>query len=85
MHLETLATLLLIGAIAGFLASTIDDGYGFGIRGNIFVGIVGAVLAGAMAPPFGQFPGADTLGQVVSGTIGASVLLVLTGLVRWRA
>ncbi len=41
MQVEALLILLLIGAVAGFLAGTIVKGYGFGVVGNIIVGIVG--------------------------------------------
>jgi hypothetical protein len=47
MQIEALLILLLIGAVAGFLAGTIVKGYGFGAVGNIIVGIVGAVAPAA--------------------------------------
>ena len=46
MQIEPLVVLLLIGAIAGFLAGIIVKGYGFGVVGNVVVGIVGAVFGG---------------------------------------
>jgi uncharacterized membrane protein YeaQ/YmgE (transglycosylase-associated protein family) len=82
MAVESLLILILIGAIAGFLAGLIVKGYGFGALGNVVVGIVGAVLGGALLPRLGIFTGGDILGQIVSATIGAVILLFLIGLVR---
>lgn len=82
MSAESLIILLLIGAIAGFFAGQIVKGYGFGIAGNIVVGIVGAVLGGWLLPRLGLFPGGDLLGQILTATIGAVVLLVSIGFVR---
>ncbi|KUO56007.1 MAG: hypothetical protein APF80_12255 [Alphaproteobacteria bacterium BRH_c36] len=82
MSAEALLILLLIGGVAGFLAGIIVKGYGYGIAGNIVVGIVGAVIAGALLPRLGLFPGGDIIGQIISATIGAVVLLVIIGVVR---
>jgi uncharacterized membrane protein YeaQ/YmgE (transglycosylase-associated protein family) len=45
--IESLIVWLIIGAIAGWLAGQIVKGYGLGLVGNIVVGIVGAIIAGA--------------------------------------
>ena len=82
MQIEALLILLLIGATAGVLAGVIVKGYGFGVLGNIVIGIVGAVVAGTLLPRLGLFPGVDIIGQIISATIGAVVLLVVIGLVR---
>ena len=82
MQAEALLILLLIGAVAGFLAGLIVKGYGFGAVGNIVVGIVGAVLGGWLLPQLGLFPGGNIVGQIISATAGAVVLLILIGLVR---
>lgn len=82
MSAEALLILLLIGGVAGFLAGVIVKGYGYGIVGNILVGIVGAVIAGALLPRLGLFPGGDIVGQIISATIGALGLLVVIGVVR---
>ena len=50
MAIELLIVWLIIGAIAGFLAGLIVTGYGFGTVGNIVVGILGALLGGAILP-----------------------------------
>lgn len=85
MQVEPLVILLLIGAAAGFLAGIIVDGYGFGVVGNIVVGIVGAVFGGWLLPQLGLFPGGNLTGQIISATAGAVVLLLLISFVRRRA
>jgi uncharacterized membrane protein YeaQ/YmgE (transglycosylase-associated protein family) len=82
MQVEALLILLLIGAAAGFLAGVIVKGYGFGAVGNVVVGIVGAVFGGWLMPRLGLFAGGDIIGQIISATLGAVVLLVLISFVR---
>jgi uncharacterized membrane protein YeaQ/YmgE (transglycosylase-associated protein family) len=73
---------LVIGAVAGWLAGVVYTGAGFGLVGNIIVGILGAVIAGALLPGFLQFSG--IVGQIISAAIGAIVLLVLVSFVSRR-
>ncbi len=75
--------MLVIGAVAGWLAGVIYSGAGFGLIGNIIVGILGAIIAGALLPGFLQFPG--IVGQIISAAIGAIILLALVNLVARRA
>ena len=79
--LESLIILLIVGAIAGWLAGVIVKGYGFGLIGNIVVGILGAGIAGILAPRLGLYT-ASTGGNIVAATVGALILLFLIGLVR---
>jgi uncharacterized membrane protein YeaQ/YmgE (transglycosylase-associated protein family) len=81
MDITGLIIALLIGAVAGFLAGQIVKGHGFGVVGNIIVGIVGALLFGFL---FGNFNllGSAILNEVAGGTIGAVILLFLIGLVK---
>jgi uncharacterized membrane protein YeaQ/YmgE (transglycosylase-associated protein family) len=81
MSMETLLTILLIGAIAGWLAGKIVEGYGFGFVGNLVIGILGACIGGYILPRLGIIP-ASTLGNLLAATLGAIVLLVVLGLVR---
>ncbi|MEM9331810.1 MAG: GlsB/YeaQ/YmgE family stress response membrane protein [Pseudomonadota bacterium] len=69
-----------IGAVAGWLAGNIISGGGFGLVGNIVVGILGALVAGFLLPGF--FPFGGILGQIISATIGAVVLLFVIKLVK---
>jgi uncharacterized membrane protein YeaQ/YmgE (transglycosylase-associated protein family) len=73
---------LLIGAVAGWLAGLVVRGYGFGLIGNIAVGIVGAVIAGWLFPRLGVGLPIGTIGQIISAAIGAVILLVIIGLIR---
>ncbi|MGB3749290.1 MAG: GlsB/YeaQ/YmgE family stress response membrane protein [Rhodanobacter sp.] len=79
-----LIVLLIIGAIAGWLAGVIVRGFGFGLLGNIVVGIIGALLAGWLLPALGvSFSlGNPILTSIVYALIGAVVLLVIIGLIR---
>jgi uncharacterized membrane protein YeaQ/YmgE (transglycosylase-associated protein family) len=82
MTLESLLIILLVGAIAGWLAGVIVKGYGFGLLGNIVVGIVGALLAGLLLPALGVSIGAGLIGSIIHATIGAVILLPLLRLIR---
>jgi uncharacterized membrane protein YeaQ/YmgE (transglycosylase-associated protein family) len=72
---------LLIGLIAGWLASAIVGG-GFGLVGDMVVGVVGAYLGGFLFRQLGVSAGGGTLGSIVVATIGAIVLLLLLRLIR---
>jgi uncharacterized membrane protein YeaQ/YmgE (transglycosylase-associated protein family) len=75
---------LVVGAIAGFLAGLVMQGGGFGLVGNIIVGILGAVVSGYLFPRLGvTIPISDPLIRtIVVATIGAIILLFVIGLVR---
>ncbi len=75
--------MLVIGAVAGWLAGVIYSGAGFGLVGNIIVGILGAIIAGALLPGYFHFSG--IVGQIISAAIGAIILLFLINLVSRRA
>lgn len=81
LDLQALLILLIIGAIAGWLAGTLVKGYGFGLLGNIVIGVIGAFIGAWLMPMLG-FGMAGLIGQIVSATIGAIILLFLIGLVR---
>jgi uncharacterized membrane protein YeaQ/YmgE (transglycosylase-associated protein family) len=83
MILEPMSLLgwLIIGAIAGWLAGKIVEGYGFGFVGNLVIGILGACVGGYILPQLGIFP-ASTLGNLLAATLGAIVLLVIIGLLK---
>jgi len=82
MELEAILIILIIGAVAGWLAGQIVRGMGFGLIGNIVVGIVGAFIAGWLLPRIGIVIGGGTVGSIINATIGAVVLLVIIGLIR---
>ena len=84
MGIESVLVFILIGAIAGWLAGLIVSGFGFGLIGNIVVGIIGAFIAGWLLPRLGvSFSlGNPLLTTIAYATTGAVVLLILLGLVR---
>ena len=82
MGVESLLVFLIIGAIAGWLAGLIVKGYGFGLLGNIVVGIVGAFIAGWLFPTLGVSLGTGIIAAIIHAAIGAIILLVLIRLVK---
>ena len=82
MALEAILIILIVGAVAGWLAGQIVRGMGFGLIGNIVVGIVGAFIAGWLLPRIGIVIGGGMIGSIINATIGAVVLLVILGLIR---
>jgi uncharacterized membrane protein YeaQ/YmgE (transglycosylase-associated protein family) len=72
---------IVIGAIAGWLAGLLVKGYGFGLIGNIVIGIIGAGIAGIQAPALGLYTQSFG-GNIIAALLGALVLLLLVGLVR---
>jgi uncharacterized membrane protein YeaQ/YmgE (transglycosylase-associated protein family) len=81
MNITGLLIALLIGAVAGFLAGQIMKGRGFGILGNIIVGILGALVFGFL---FGNFNllNSAILNEIAGGTIGAVILLFVISLIK---
>jgi uncharacterized membrane protein YeaQ/YmgE (transglycosylase-associated protein family) len=75
---------LLIGGIAGWLASLIVKGHGLGLVGNIVVGIVGAVIAGWLLPMIGFVFLGGMLAAIVNAVIGAVLLLLVIGFVQQK-
>ena len=73
---------LIVGALAGWIAGKLVHGAGFGLLGNIAIGIVGAAIAGALLPMLEIAAGGGFLRTVFHAVIGAVVLLVLAGLIR---
>jgi len=78
---ESILAWIVIGAVAGWLAGLLVKGYGFGLIGNIVVGILGAGVAGLLAPRLGVYTESFG-GNIVASLLGALVLLFLIGLVR---
>jgi uncharacterized membrane protein YeaQ/YmgE (transglycosylase-associated protein family) len=66
---------VLIGLAAGWLAGQLMRGGGFGLVGDIVVGVIGALLGGFLFSTFGVSTGSGLLGSLIVATIGAIVLL----------
>ena len=77
--MDDIVWVLLIGAAAGWLAGQLTKGKGFGLLGNLIVGILGA-LVGAFLLPFVGLRASGLVGLLVQSTVGALVLLFLLGL-----
>jgi uncharacterized membrane protein YeaQ/YmgE (transglycosylase-associated protein family) len=82
IHVSSLIGILIIGALAGWLAGLIVRGYGFGLAGNIAVGIIGAIIGEFVLSALHVFLVGGFLASLVRATLGAVVLLVIVGLVR---
>ncbi len=72
-----LISVLIIGAISGWLAGRLVEGYGFGLIANIAVGIAGAFIARILFPWVGLGFGGGAISGIIHATIGAVLLLVL--------
>ena len=79
---EGIIITLIIGLIAGWLASKVVSGTGLGLIGDIVVGIIGAFIAAWLFPKLGIALGTGIIRQIIDATIGAVILLVIVGLIR---
>ena len=93
MHMsnESLLVILLVGIVAGWLAGKIVRGAGFGIIGDLLVGIIGAFIGDWVLPRVGLHVGTGVVSAIVNATIGAILLLLVvrllgggTGWGGWR-
>ncbi len=73
---------LLIGLIAGWLAGLLVKGGGFGVVGDMVMGVLGAFLGGFLFRSLGLSAGGGMLGSIIVATIGAIVLILLLRLIR---
>lgn len=72
---------LIVGAVAGWLAGQVMKGRGFGLLGNIVVGVLGAVIGGWLARPLG-IAASGLVGTLLVAVGGAIVLLFVVSLIR---
>ncbi len=86
MSLEAILIILIVGAIAGWLAGLIVRGAGFGLIGDIVIGIVGAFIAGWLLPRLGIAIHviSPIVTSIINATIGAVILLLIVRLIRRR-
>jgi uncharacterized membrane protein YeaQ/YmgE (transglycosylase-associated protein family) len=75
MDITGLLIFLAIGALAGWLAGTFMNGRGFGLLGNIVVGIIGAVLGGFVFGLLGISAG-GLIGSIVMATVGGCITAI---------
>ncbi len=79
---EGILVILFVGLVAGWLAGKIVRGTGFGIIGDIFVGIAGALIASFLFPKLGIHLGTGLVSEILYSAIGAVLLLVIVRLIR---
>lgn len=81
MDIQTLLIILAIGAVAGWLAGMLMKGGGYGLLGDIVIGIVGAFIGGFLFGLLGISAG-GLIGQIITATAGAVVLIFVLRLVK---
>lgn len=81
MSLTDLIIFLAIGAVAGWLAGTLMKGGGFGLLGNIIVGIIGAVVGGFIFGLLGITAG-GLVGSIITATVGAVILIFAVRIIK---
>jgi uncharacterized membrane protein YeaQ/YmgE (transglycosylase-associated protein family) len=72
---------ILIGIAAGWLAGQVMKGGGYGLLGDLVVGLVGGLIGGLLFSSFGIY-GIGLLGQLIIATVGAIVLVALLRLIK---
>jgi uncharacterized membrane protein YeaQ/YmgE (transglycosylase-associated protein family) len=82
MSSESLLVILFVGLVAGWLAGKIVRGTGFGIIGDILIGIAGAFISSLLFPKLGVHIGTGLVSEIIYSAIGAVVLLLIVRLVR---
>jgi uncharacterized membrane protein YeaQ/YmgE (transglycosylase-associated protein family) len=73
---------IIVGLIAGWLAGVIMKGGGYGVVGDIIVGIVGALIGGWLFSTMGVSTGGGLLGSIIVALIGAIILIFLLRLIK---
>jgi uncharacterized membrane protein YeaQ/YmgE (transglycosylase-associated protein family) len=88
MSSESLLIILVVGLIAGWLAGQIVQGTGFGLIGDLIIGVAGAFVGGWLLPQLGIYLGSGTISAAIDATTGALILLLIMRMVRggngWR-
>jgi len=79
---ESIIVILFVGLVAGWLAGKIVSGTGFGIIGDILVGVAGALVASLLFPKVGIHLGTGLVSEIIYSAIGAIILLLIVRLVR---
>ena len=85
MALESLLIFLVVGAVAGWLAGIIVKGYGYGLIGNIVIGVIGSFIGGWLFSHFNIIHGQGIIGEIVGATVGAVILLFILRFIRRTA
>jgi uncharacterized membrane protein YeaQ/YmgE (transglycosylase-associated protein family) len=81
---ESLLVIICVGIIAGWLAGRLVAGGGFGLIGDLAIGVVGAFIGDWLLPRLHIHLGAGIVAAIINATVGAIVLLVVVRLVAGR-
>jgi uncharacterized membrane protein YeaQ/YmgE (transglycosylase-associated protein family) len=73
---------LIIGVVAGWLAGVLVKGGGFGLIGDIVVGVIGAFIGGWLAGVLHISIGSGLISSIITATVGAVLLIFILRLVR---
>jgi len=73
---------IIVGLVAGWLAGLLVKGGGFGVIGDIVVGVLGALLGGFLFSSLGASMGGGLFGSIVVATIGAVILIFILRLIK---
>lgn len=73
---------LIVGIIAGWLAGVLVKGGGFGLVGDLVVGVIGAFLGGFLFNLLGLYSSGGLIGSIVVATVGAVVLLIIVRAIK---
>ena len=79
---EGIIVILFVGLVAGWLAGKIVRGTGFGIVGDILVGIAGAFVSTLLFPKLGFHLGTGIGSEIIYSALGAILLLLIVRLIR---
>ena len=84
MHMsnESLLIIVSVGVVAGWLAGHIVRGTGFGLIGDMVIGILGAFIGEQLVPQLGIHLGTGVVGAIINATLGAIPLLLIIRLIR---
>ncbi|MDR3460897.1 MAG: GlsB/YeaQ/YmgE family stress response membrane protein [Beijerinckiaceae bacterium] len=79
---QSLLIIIIVGIVAGWLAGQLVAGGGFGLIGDLVLGIVGAFIGNWVLPRLGLHLGVGVVGLIINATIGAVLLLLVLRLVQ---
>jgi uncharacterized membrane protein YeaQ/YmgE (transglycosylase-associated protein family) len=84
MHLssQSLLVILFVGIVAGWLAGRVMEGGGFGLIGDLLVGLVGAFIGDWLLPALGIHVGVGIVALIFNAFVGAVVLLLILRLLN---
>ena len=81
---ESILVILVVGIVAGWLAGKVVRGTGFGLIGDLLVGVAGALVASWLFPRLGIHLGSGMVSEIIYSALGAIILLLIVRLIRGR-